>query len=105
MKLLLSWDPLAIAVFVIATRTVVVIVVFAAETVSVAAVVSGPAVWEHHAWSAHRGRLPPILISICTLDSCRTMRYLDISSFNSDDPSWVRATDLVHDAHRFPARQ
>ena len=40
-------DPFVIAVFVIATKTVVVIVV-AAETVSVAAVVSGPAVWVHH---------------------------------------------------------
>ena len=41
-------DPFVIAVFVIATRTVVEIVVIAAETVSVAAVVSGPAVWIHH---------------------------------------------------------
>ena len=47
-------DPFVIAVFVTATRTVVVIVVSAAETVSVAAVVSGPAVWVHHFWSAHR---------------------------------------------------
>ena len=29
-------------------------VVFAAETLSVAAVVSGPAVWAHHVWSVHR---------------------------------------------------
>ena len=43
--------------FAIATRTVVVIVVLAAETVSVAAVVSGPTVWVHHVWSAHRDRL------------------------------------------------
>ena len=50
-------DPFVIAVFVIATRTVVVIVVFPAETVSVAAVVSGPAVWVHHVWSAHQDRL------------------------------------------------
>ena len=50
-------DPFVMAVFVIATRTVVVSVVFAAETVSVAAVVSGPAVWVHHVWSAHRDRL------------------------------------------------
>ena len=50
-------DPFLIAVFVIATRTVVVIVVCAAETVSVAAVVSGPAVWVHHVWSVHQDRL------------------------------------------------
>ena len=33
-------------------------VVFAAETLSVAAVVSDPVVWVHHVWSAHRDRLP-----------------------------------------------
>ena len=32
-------------------------IVVAAETLSVAAVVSGPAVWVHHVWSAHRDRL------------------------------------------------
>ena len=32
-------------------------VVFAAETLSVAAVVSDPAVWVHHVWSTHRDRL------------------------------------------------
>ena len=37
-------DPFLMAVFTIATRTVVAHVVFAAETLSVAAVVSGPAV-------------------------------------------------------------
>ena len=62
---------------------------------SVAAVVSGPAVWVHHVWSAHRDRLlqsssatlaflalrvMPYAAVLCTLDSCRTMRYPDISS-------------------------
>ena len=50
-------EPFVIAVFVIATKTVVEIVVFAAETVSVAAAMSGPAVWVHHVKSAHRDRL------------------------------------------------
>ena len=50
-------DPFVILVCVIETRTVVVAVVFAAETVSVAAVVSRPAVWVHHVWSADRDRL------------------------------------------------
>ena len=50
-------DPFVIAVSMFATRTVVAHVVFAAETLSVAAVVSGPAVWVHHVWSAHRDRL------------------------------------------------
>ena len=50
-------ESFVIGVFVIATRIVVVIVVFAAETVLVAAVVSGPAVWVLHVWSAHRDRL------------------------------------------------
>ena len=38
-------DPFVIAVSMFATRTVVAHVVFAAETLSVAAVVSDPAVW------------------------------------------------------------
>ena len=50
-------DPFVIAVSVVATRTVVAHVVFAAETLSVAAVVSGPAVWVHHVWSAQQDRL------------------------------------------------
>ena len=51
-------DPCVIAVSMVATRTVVTHVVFAAETLSVAAVVSDPVVWVHHVWSAHRDRLP-----------------------------------------------
>ena len=50
-------DPFVIAVSMVATRTVVAHVVFAAETLSVAAVVSDPAVWVHHVWSTHQGRL------------------------------------------------
>ena len=50
-------DPFVIAVSMVATRTVVAHVVFAAQTLSVAAVVSDPAVWVHHVWSAHRDRL------------------------------------------------
>ena len=50
-------DPFVILVCVIETRTMVVAVVFSAETVSVAAVVSGSVVWVHHVWSAHRDRL------------------------------------------------
>ena len=52
-------DPCVIDVSMVATRTVVTHVVFAAETLSVAAVVSDPVVvWVHHVWSAHRDRLP-----------------------------------------------
>ena len=50
-------DPCVIAVSMVATRTVVAHVVFAAETLSVAAVVSDPAVWVHHVWSAHQDHL------------------------------------------------
>ena len=50
-------DLFLVAVFAIAAETVVVTVVFASETVGVAAVVSGPAVWVHQVWSVHRGRL------------------------------------------------
>ena len=67
-------DPFVIAVFVIATRTVV-IVVFAAETVSVAAVVSGPAVWVHHAWSAHRDRLLQFSSASLAVLALRVMPY------------------------------
>ena len=50
-------NPFVIAVSVVATTTVVAHVVLAAETLSVAAVVSDPAVWEHHVWSDHQDRL------------------------------------------------
>ena len=50
-------DPCVIAVSMVATRTVVAHVVFAVETLSVAAVVSNPVVWVHHVWSAHHDRL------------------------------------------------
>ena len=50
-------DPCVFAVSMVAMRTVVTHVVFAAETLSVAAVVSDPVVWVHHVWSAHRDRL------------------------------------------------
>ena len=51
-------DPFVIAVSMAATRTVVAHVVFAAETLSVAAAaVSDPAVWVPHVWSGHRDRL------------------------------------------------
>ena len=46
-----------VAVSMVAMKTVVIHVVFAAETVSVAAVVSDPVVWGHHVWNAHRDRL------------------------------------------------
>ena len=57
-------DPFVIAVFVIETRTEVVIVVFAAETVSVAAVVSGPCWLGTPCLERSSGSSPPILISI-----------------------------------------
>ena len=50
-------DPCVIAVSMVATRTVVAHVVFASETLSVAAVVSDPAIWVHHVWSVHWYRL------------------------------------------------
>ena len=48
-------DPCVIAVSMVAMRTVVTHVVFAAETLSVAAVVTDPVVSVHHVWSAHVG--------------------------------------------------
>ena len=72
----IALDPSLVAVFAIAAETVVVTVVFAAETVVVAAVVSGPAVWVHHVWSAHRGRLfQPSSASLAFL-ALRVMPYV-----------------------------
>ena len=69
-------DPFVIAVSVIATRTVVVAVVFAVETVSVAVVVvSGPAVWVHHVWSAHRDRLLQFSSASLAFLALRVMPY------------------------------
>ena len=50
-------DPCVIAVSMVATRTVVTHVVFAAGTLSVAAAVSDPVVWVRRVWAARRDRL------------------------------------------------
>ena len=68
-------DPLVIAVSVVATRTVVAHVVLAAETLSVAAVVSDPAVWVHHVWSAHRDRLTQFSSASLAFLALRVMPY------------------------------
>ena len=60
-----------IAVSMDATRTAVAHV-FAAETLSVAAVVSDPVVWVHHVWSAHRDRL------LRLSSACHTQLFLCI---------------------------
>ena len=73
-------DAFLIAVFAIATRTVVVTVVFAAETVMVAAVVSGHAVWEHHVWSAHRDRLLQSSSASLAFHVLRVMPYVAVPS-------------------------
>ena len=65
-------DPCVIAVSMVAMRTVVTHVVFAAETLLVAAVVSDPVVWVHHVWSAHRDRL---LVIIFHLSHLLTMKF------------------------------
>ena len=71
-------DPSLIAVFAIATRTEVVTVVFAAETVMVAAVVSGHAVWVHHVWSAHRDRLLQSSSTSIAFHVLRVMPYVAV---------------------------
>ena len=90
-----------IAVSMFATRTVVAHVV-GDGTLSVAAVVVDLAVWIHHVWSVPKDRLlqfssaslaflalraMPYAAVFLHIDSCRTMRYTDISSFSSNDPS------------------
>ena len=68
-------EPFEIVFFAIVTRTVVVIVVFAAETVSVAAAVSGPAVRVHHVWNAHRDRLLQSSSASIAFLALRVMSY------------------------------
>ena len=72
-------DPFVIAVSVVATRTVVAHVVFAAETLSVAAVVSDPAVWVHHVWSAHQDRLLQFSSASLGFLTLRVMPYAALS--------------------------
>ena len=68
-------DPFVIAVSMVATRTVLAHVVFAAETLSVAAVVSDPAVWVHHVWSAHQDRLLQFSSASLACLALRVMPY------------------------------
>ena len=68
-------DPFVIAVSMVTTRTVVATVVFAAETLSVAAVVSDPAVWVHHVWSAHQDRLLQFSPASLAFLALRVMPY------------------------------
>ena len=50
--------------------------VFAAEAVIVAAVVSGPAVWVHQVWSAHWGRLTQSSSASLASLALRVMPYV-----------------------------
>ena len=68
-------NPFVILVSMVATRTVVAHVVFAAETLSVAAVVSDPAVWVHHVWSAHQDRLLQFSSASLAFLALRVMPY------------------------------
>ena len=79
MKIAVVVDPFVSAVSVVAARTVVAHVVFAAETVSVAAVVSGPVVWVHHVWSAHRDRLLQFSSASLAFLALRVMPYAAVS--------------------------
>ena len=71
-------DPCVIAVSMVATRTVVAHVFFAAETLSVAAVVSDPAVWVHHVWSAHRDHLLRFSSASLAFLALRVMPYANV---------------------------
>ena len=70
-----------IAVSMVATRTVVAHVVFVAETLSVAAVVSDPAVWVQHVWSAHQDRLLQFSSASLACLALRVMPYAAVCSF------------------------
>ena len=68
-------DPCVIAVSMVAMRTVVTHIVFAAETLSVAAVVSDPVVWVHHVLSAHRDHLLRFSSASLAFLALRVMPY------------------------------
>ena len=64
-----------VAVSMVVMRTVVTHVVFAAETLTVAAVVSDPVVWVHHVWSAHRDHLLRFSSASLAFLALRVMPY------------------------------
>ena len=67
--------PCVIAVSMVAMGTVVTHVVFAAVTLSVAAVVSNLVVWVHHVWSAHRDHLLRFSLASLAFLALRVMPY------------------------------
>ena len=77
-KLAVVVYPFVISVSMVATRTVVAHVVFAAKTLSVAAVVSDPAVWVHHVWSAHRDRFIQFSSASLAFLGLRVMPYATV---------------------------
>ena len=80
------------------------------HTPHAAPVVSGPAVWVHHVWSVYRGRLlqsssaslavlallvmPYAAALLPHLKAVARCRHPNVSSFNSDDPSWSHPLTL-----------
>ena len=70
--------PCVIAVSMVAMRTVVTHVVFAAETLSVAAVVSNPVVWVHYVWIAHQDHLLRFSLASLAFLALRVMPYAAI---------------------------
>ena len=82
-------DPCVIAVSMVATRTVVAHVIFAAETLSVAAVVSDPVVWVHHVWSAHRDRLLQFSSASFAFLALRVMPYAAVPLHPSAHQTFV----------------
>ena len=96
-------DPCVIAVAMVATRTVVAHVVFAAETLSVAAVVSDPAVWVRHVWSAHHDHLLQFSSASLAFLALRVMPYAAVPLHPSADQTLSEILPFVADTcHSFP---
>ena len=92
-----------IVVSMVATRTVVAHVVFAAETLSVAAVVSDPAVWVHHVWSAHQDHLHRFSSASLAFLALRVMPYAAVPLHPSADQTVSEMLTLVaNTCHCFP---
>ena len=97
-------DSFVIAVSMVATRTVVAHVVFEAETLSVAAVVSGPAVWVHHVWSAHQDHLLQFSSASLAFLALRVMAYAAVPLHSSAHQTLSEILPFVaNTCHCFPS--
>ena len=96
-------DPCVIAVSMVAMKTVVTHVVFAAETLSVAAVVSDLVVWVHHVWSVHQDRLLQFSSASLKLLALRVMPHTAVPLHPTAHQTLSEVLQIVaNTCHCFP---